>query len=171
MNDHREVPTTQGPAEDVLPPSPATVAAESDADGLSDVEQLGLGAAIVSLSYVFWICGGMEMVERLAYYGVKAVATLYAKDPVSKGGLGVTMSDFGNILLFWALAQSLIPIFTGGLSDRYGYKETIFVSTVVKILGYLTMFAFTNYWGFFAGAMLLATGTAIFKPGIQGTLV
>jgi dipeptide/tripeptide permease len=41
----------------------------------------------------------------------------------------------------------------------------------VKISGYLTMAFFPSYWGFFAGALLLATGTAIFKPGIQGTLV
>ncbi|MSP93310.1 MAG: MFS transporter [Myxococcales bacterium] len=138
---------------------------------LADVKQLGLFAAIASLSYVFWVVGGMEMIERLAYYGVKAVATLYAKDPVSKGGLGVTMSEFGTLLAVWALVQSLIPVFTGGLSDRYGYKQTIAVSTVVKIMGYLVMATFPTYAGFFAGAMLLATGTAIFKPGIQGTLV
>ena len=42
---------------------------------LTDVKQLGLWASIASLSYVFWIVGGMEMVERLAYYGVRAVAT------------------------------------------------------------------------------------------------
>lgn len=113
----------------------------------------------------------MEMIERLAYYGVKAVATLYAKDPASNGGLGVTMSDFGSILMVWALVQSILPVFTGGLSDRYGYKETIFASTVVKISGYLTMAMFPTYVGFFCGAMLLAAGTAIFKPGIQGTLV
>ena len=137
----------------------------------SETRQLGLFAAIASLSYVFWVVGGMEMVERLAYYGVKAVATLYAKDPVSKGGLGVTMSEFGNLLFVWALVQSVLPVFVGGLADRYGYKETIAISTVVKICGYLVMFAFPTYSGFFAGAMLLAAGTAIFKPGIQGTLV
>ncbi|MEZ4265714.1 MAG: MFS transporter [Myxococcota bacterium] len=120
---------------------------------------------------MFWICGGMEMIERLAYYGVKAVAVLYAKDPASNGGLGVTMSDFGTILMVWALIQSILPVFTGGLSDRYGYKETIFASTVVKIAGYLVMALFPTYTGFFCGAALLAAGTAIFKPGIQGTLV
>jgi MFS family permease len=57
------------------------------------------------------------------------------------------------------------------LSDRYGYKETIFVSTVLKCLAYLVMAWFRSYWGFFAGAVLLAIGTAIFKPGIQGTLI
>ncbi|MBI2377635.1 MAG: MFS transporter [Deltaproteobacteria bacterium] len=144
---------------------------DKDSALLSDVEQLGLLAAISSLGYVFWIVGAMEMVERLAYYGVKAVAALYAKDPVSKGGLGVTMSAYGTVTATWALVQTLVPVFTGGLSDRYGYKQTIFASTVVKISGYLTMAAFPTYWGFFAGAMLLALGTAIFKPGIQGTLV
>src|SRR3982751_2290056 len=93
---------------------------------LADVKQLGLIASIASLSYVFWVVGGMEMIERLAYYGVKAVATLYAKDPVSKGGLGTDLASFGNILAVWAAFQSLVPAVTGGLSDRYGYKETIF---------------------------------------------
>lgn len=140
-------------------------------DAFADVKQLGLVASILSLGYVFWVVGAMEMVERLAYYGVKAVATLYAKDPVSKGGLGVDMASFGTILSVWALLQSFVPVLTGGLSDRYGYKETIFASTVVKIMGYLVMAFFPSYGGFFAGAILLATGTAIFKPGIQGTLV
>ncbi|MGZ3455401.1 MAG: hypothetical protein ACXVEF_37700, partial [Polyangiales bacterium] len=141
------VPTTQSPSEDVLPPPPA---AGDEAAGLVDVKQLGLVASITTLGYVFWVVGGMEMVERLAYYGVKAVATLYAKDPVSKGGLGVTMSDFGTLLLVWALVQTILPVFTGGLSDRYGYKQTIFVSTIVKICGYLVMAAVPTFMGFTA---------------------
>lgn len=155
------------------PPVPAASAApppEPAGHGIDEVKQLGLIAGIASLGYVFWVVGAMEMVERLAYYGVKAVATLYAKDPVSNGGLGITMSEFGNILAVWALVQAFLPAVTGGLSDRYGYKQTIFISTVVKIMGYLTMAFFPTYNGFFAGAVLLATGTAIFKPGIQGTL-
>ncbi len=160
MSDAPETPTGGAPEE-----------LQNDAAALQDVKQLGLFAAIASLSYVFWCCGGMEMIERLAFYGVKAVAALYAKAPASKGGLGVTMSDFGTILMVWALVQSIVPVFSGGLSDRYGYKETIFASTVVKIAGYIVMAFFPTYQGFFAGAILLATGTAIFKPGIQGTLV
>ncbi len=138
---------------------------------VDDVVQLALVPAIASLSYVFWVVGGMEMIERLAYYGVKAVATLYAKDPISKGGLGVTMTEFGSILTVWALLQSVLPVFTGGLSDRFGYKRTIAASTVIKICGYLIMAALPTFNGFFLGAMVLASGTAVFKPGIQGTLV
>ncbi|ARN75171.1 MFS transporter [Oceanicoccus sagamiensis] len=136
-----------------------------------DIKQLGLFASIASLSYVFWIVAGMEMVERLAYYGVKVVASLYANDPVSAGGLGVSMTDFGIILTFWAMVQSLVPVFTGGLSDRIGYKETIFISTLVKMAGYAVMAYFPSYNGFFVGAILLALGTGIFKPGIMGTLI
>ena len=144
---------------------------KQDDTTLDDVRQLGMWAAIASLGYVFWIVGGMEMIERLAYYGVRAVATIYATRPTSAHGLGVTMATFGWLLLFWNLMQSLLPIFTGGLSDRYGYKLTIFASTVLKCLGYLVMAWWPTYEGFFAGAMLLATGTAVFKPGIQGTLI
>jgi len=136
-----------------------------------DVKQLGLVASIASLGYVFWVVGAMEMVERLAFYGVRSVATLYGKDPVSKGGLGVTPGQMGVLFFWWMLFQSWVPIFTGGISDRYGYKQSIFLSTVLKILGYLLMAAFPTYGGFFCGALMLALGTAIFKPGIQGTLV
>lgn len=136
-----------------------------------DVEQLGTFAAIASLSYVFWICGGMEMVERLAYYGVRALSSLYATDAASKGGLGLVESDLGIIFMVWALVQTFVPVLTGGISDRRGYKETIAASTVIKICGYLVMAFFPSFWGFLIGAVILAFGTGIFKPGIQGTIV
>lgn len=138
--------------------------------GTTDVKQLGLIASILSLGYVFWIVGAMEMIERLAYYGVRAVCGLYAKSPVSQGGLGITPTQFGAILMIWSGFQGTIPIFVGGLADRYGYKLMIGVSTCIKISAYLIMAAFHSYYGFMLGAVCLATGTAIFKPGIQGTL-
>lgn len=149
-----------------------TRAAHHSGDTIQDKHpQLGMRAALLSLGFVFWVVGGMEMVERLAFYGVKAVSALYATAPRTEGGLGVSASTFGDVLMLWALTQSILPVFIGGVADRFGYKRTIFVSTVVKISGYLTMAWLPNYLGFFAGALLLAGGTAIFKPGIQGTLV
>jgi POT family proton-dependent oligopeptide transporter len=143
----------------------------SGGNDLTEVKQLGMWASIASLSYVFWLVGGMELIERVAYYGVKASAGLYAKAPVSEGGLGISLTDYGIIISMWAIMQTFVPVFTGGISDRVGYKETIFVSTIIKIFGYLVMAFFPSFWGFLAGSLLLATGTGIFKPGIQGTLV
>ena len=150
--------------------SPESTTPQSETT-LADVKQLGLWAAIASLSYVFWVVGAMEMVERLAYYGVRTVSTLYATRPVSEHGLGVTMARLGTLFFFWNMVQSLLPVFTGGMSDRYGYKETIFFSTIIKVIGYLIMGFFHSYTGFFVGAIFLAAGTSIFKPGVQGTLV
>jgi len=144
---------------------------QTSTSSVKDVKQLGLFASLASLSYVFWICGGMEMVERLAYYGVRSTSSLYATDAQSNGGLGLVGSELGEIFLVWALIQSFVPVFTGGLSDRFGYKETIFASTVAKIAGYLIMAVFPTYWGFMFGAATLAFGTGIFKPGLQGTIV
>ena len=45
------------------------------------------------------------------------------------------------------------------------------MSTVLKIIGYLLMAIFPSFWGFLSGAIVLATGTGVFKPGIQATLV
>ena len=144
---------------------------DSHTSTVKDVKQLGIWAAIGSLSYVFWICGGMEMVERLAFYGVRQVSSLYATDAASNGGLGLTGAAVGIIFTVWAAVQSFVPVLTGGISDRVGYKETIFASTVFKILGYLLMAWFPSFWGFMAGAVVLAFGTGIFKPGIQATIV
>jgi MFS family permease len=138
---------------------------------LDDVKQLGLWAAFGSLGYVFWVVGGMELIERLAYYGVRTVSTIYVTRAKSDGGLGETMATFGWLSFTWYLVQMGGAIFTGGISDRYGYKQTIFVSTLLKCFGYLLMAWFPSYWGFFSGAMFLALGTAVFKPGIQGTLI
>lgn len=144
---------------------------DQNSTSVTDVKQLGLWASIASLSYVFWICGGMEMLERLAYYGARMVSGLYATDAASNGGLGITETELGTIFLVWAIVQTWVPVFTGGISDRIGYKETIFASTVFKIIGYLFMAMFASYWGFMIGAVTLAFGTGIFKPGLQGTIV
>ncbi|MEP4148588.1 MAG: MFS transporter [Halioglobus sp.] len=142
-----------------------------DSITVKDLEQLGIFAALGSLGYVFWVCGGMEVVERLAYYGVRQVSGLYATDAVSRGGLGLRESDLGIIFAIWAVTQTFVPVFTGAISDRVGYKQTIFVATVLKIIGYLVMAWYATFWGFLCGAVILAIGTGVFKPGIQATIV
>ena len=149
----------------------ATNSQENHSTTLSDVQQLAFFASLASLSYIFWVVGAMEMIERIGYNGVKSIAALYATDAVKDGGLGLLESDFGTILASWAAVQAFAPVLTGALSDRFGYKETIFSATVIKIAGYLVMATMPSFWGFLSGAVLLALGTGVFKPGIQGTLV
>ncbi len=123
-----------------------------------------------SLGRPFWMLCTMEMWERLAYYGLRVVVGVYIAQADVPGGLHWTQAERAQIFFWWSIFQSVLPTFTGGIADRYGYKRTIFVSITLKVAGYLVMGTQREYWPFFLGAMLLATGTALFKPGIQGSL-
>ncbi|MCH2111437.1 MAG: MFS transporter [Planctomycetes bacterium] len=134
----------------------------------------------------------MEIVERFAYYGLRSLVPIYMVLAYEEGGPRFTHIQKGAIFGWWALVQSFLPVMSGGFADRYGFKLNIAIATILKMLGYLLMgYAiqigayFTGgdlealkgaaggvytYPLFFAGAMLLAGGTAIFKPGLQGLI-
>ncbi|HQP49826.1 MAG TPA: MFS transporter [Spirochaetota bacterium] len=124
-----------------------------------------------ALTRPFWAANIMEMIERLAYYGVRTVIPIYIAQADEINGLHFTHGDKGLIFLWWALVQSVLPVFTGGFADRYGYKKQIFIAIVLKVLGYSAMATQREFWPFFMGCILLAAGTAVFKPPIQGTFV
>lgn len=123
-----------------------------------------------SLDHVFWICIFMEAMERMAYYGVRLVVPVFVVLSQSEGGPGLTHSEKGTMLACWAAMQQWLPTFAGGLSDRFGYKNTIAVSVVMKTAGYAVMSQADGFWMMILGTQLLAAGTGMFKPGIQGTM-
>lgn len=158
----------------------------ADADRVS---KLSLAQQFASFSRTFWIANTVEMLERLAYYGLRTVLPIYLVLAVESGGPQFDHIQKGAIFAWWALVQSGVPVITGGYADRYGYKLTVAVSIAIKVAGYLLMaFAVdlagwwtggasivapghpTTYAVFLVGALLLAFGTAVFKPGIQGIL-
>src|SRR6187399_211896 len=118
----------------------------------------------------FWMLNIMEMFERLAYYGVRVVIPIYIAQADEIHGLHFTQGQKGLIFSLWALVQTGVPIFSGGFADRYGYKKTIAASIVIKIAGYLLMATQRGFWPFTTGCLVLAFGTAIFKPGVWGSL-
>ena len=124
----------------------------------------------------FWTLNTIEMWERLAYYNLRVMAPIYIMQADNPGGLHLTASDKGTIYAWWAAFQSILPIVTGGYADRFGYKRTLAFAISTMMAGYL-MIAFmrdlafmSNYWAFFLGIMTLATGTAFFKPALQGSI-
>ncbi len=136
----------------------------------------------------FWMLNTIEMWERLAYYNLRVMAPIYIMQADDPGGLHLTAAQKGTIYAWWAIFQSLLPMVTGGFADRYGYKRVLGLSIFTMMIGYL-MIAFLrqdppqgadaeailaaahfNYWALFTSIMVLATGTAFFKPSIQGSL-
>lgn len=140
-------------------------------------------------SRVFNLANFMEVLERLAYYGLRTVLPVYMVLAVEKGGPQFDHVQKGAVYAWWALVQSMVPVFSGGFADRFGYKKTVGVAIAIKAAGYVVMAycveagaiisggASTGEPGhiavlgvFMAGALLLAAGTAIFKPGLQGMI-
>lgn len=124
----------------------------------------------------FWILNSIEMFERLAFYTLRVMAPIYIMQADDPGGLHLSSAQKGNIYAWWAAFQSLLPIVTGGLADRFGYKRTLGFSVTLMTTGYLMVALLRdvpgvdNYGAFFGSIMVLATGTAFFKPSIQGSL-
>ncbi len=161
----------------------------SDSSKAASGENHGMWRQLTSFSFVFWLSNIMEMLERLAYYGLRTVLPVYMVLAVEEGGPQFSQIQKGVIYAWWATVQSGIPIVSGGYADKYGYKKTVGVSIAIKIIGYLIMAyaielaamatggASTGqpgheavYCVFMVGALALAGGTAVFKPGIQGIL-
>lgn len=124
----------------------------------------------------YWTLNAIEMWERLAYYNLRVMAPIYICQADNPGGLHLTQTDKGIIYAWWAVFQSLLPIVTGGLADRFGYKRTLTFAISLMMVGYLMIAfmrdvpGFSNYWAFLLSILTLATGTAFFKPSIQASL-
>jgi MFS family permease len=116
------------------------------------------------------MCNVIEMFERLAYFGIRGVVPIYIMQATEPGGLHLTAVHKGIIYAWWAFFQSFLPIVTGGFADRYGYKRVLFFAISANAIGYVMMAYLQSYAGFFAGILVLATGTAFFKPALQGTI-
>src|SRR5690606_6353702 len=90
-------------------------------------------------SRVFNLANAMEILERLAYYGLRTVLPIYMVLAVEQGGPQFDHNQKGVVYGWWALVQSMVPIMSGGFADRYGYKLTVAIAIAFKAIGYLVM--------------------------------
>ena len=138
---------------------------------MAETSDRGLVTQLRSFPQAFWMLNIMETLERAAYYGVRTVIPIYIAQADEINGLHFTQIDKGIIFFWWALVQSLSPMFAGGFADRYGYKRIIASAFTSSIIGYILMATQREFYPFLFGCGMVALGTAIFRPGIQGTLV
>lgn len=138
-------------------------------------EKVPVIAQVGQMGPMFWIANGSEALERLAFFGVRAVLPLYmfGNDSV----LHLSMTEKGIILGVWAAIQCLLPMVSGGYTEAYGYRKSLVVAFGLNTLGYLLMANvvtlagsshFGCFWLMMASACMVGTGTAIFKPPVQG---
>lgn len=125
---------------------------------------------VMSFPAAFWVANAIELIERFSFFGVRVISALYIVEAADKGGLGFDNTDKGIFFGVWSLIQCLLPMFTGGFADRYGYRSSLYVAYAINMVGYGLMAYVHTWWGFMFACCLIGTGTAIFKPPLHGTL-
>lgn len=108
------------------------------------------------------------MVERLAYWSVVLQIPVYIAQKDIAGGLGWTHLEKGIIYFWWALFQNLSPLVFGVLSDKFGRKKIINISTALALMGFLGMSFSGEFYLFLISAIILGIGLGGIKPALQG---
>ncbi|NBW34553.1 MAG: MFS transporter, partial [Cytophagia bacterium] len=93
-------------------------------------------------SSTFWIANVLELFERLAFYGAKAILAFYlAKKVGLEDEAGALVGTFFTGVIFF------LPIFTGVLVDKYGFKKTLMACFSVFAIGYFLIALAGMEWG------------------------
>ncbi len=130
----------------------------------------GLLTTVKSYPAAFWIANTMEIFERMAWYGFFAVSSLYITGPVETGGLGFSSEERGQLQAIVPFFLYLLPVVTGALADRYGYKKLFIIAYIGMIIFYYALGQFKTFPTFLGAFMLVAVAAAIFKPVVVGTV-
>jgi proton-dependent oligopeptide transporter, POT family len=123
-----------------------------------------------SFSRNFWVVIIMEFFERGSYYGVMSVLSVYLVLSVAEGGLGFSKESVGVINSVTRPLLYLLPILSGAIADRYGYKKTLLFAFVIMSTGYFLTSLATAYALVFMSLLFMTLGAGFFKPIISGTI-
>ncbi|MFI3261441.1 MAG: MFS transporter [Rikenellaceae bacterium] len=118
----------------------------------------------------FWTVIGMEFGERGSYYGVMSILSIYLSMAIADGGLGFSKEQVGLVLSIVTPIIYLVPIISGALADRYGYKKTLYIAFFLLSLGYFLTSLATSYYLVFGALLVMALGAGMFKPVVSGTI-
>jgi POT family proton-dependent oligopeptide transporter len=126
--------------------------------------------SILSFPKNFWTAISMEFFERGSYYGVMSVLSVYLVLSRNEGGLGFSKESVGAIKSTITPLLYFLPILSGAIGDRYGYRKVLFFAFFTMSLGYLFAGFSNTYVTVFSSLILVALGAGFFKPMISGTI-
>ncbi len=119
----------------------------------------------------FWVTNVMELFERWAWYGLFAVLALYLTNSTDEGALGFSHAQKGSMMGTVTAILYFLPVITGAIADRLGYKKVLLVAYIILSSGYLMMGYFSSYYSVYLAFLWIAVGAALFKPVISATIV
>ena len=113
----------------------------------------------------FWAANTIELFERLAYYGMNVILSIYLTRRV-----GFSTEGSLRIVGFFIASLYLLPIPAGALSDKIGFRNGLFIAFSVLAVGYGVLGAFPSKGTVLVALALIAIGGAFVKPVISGTV-
>lgn len=119
---------------------------------------------------VFWVANTIEIFERVAWYGLFAVLALYLTNSTDEGALGFTQIQKGAMMGTVTAILYFLPIITGAVADRIGYRRMLLIAFIVYGSGLILMGSVTSYFMVYSAFLMVALGAALFKPVISATV-
>lgn len=86
---------------------------------------------MAKFSKPFWVANFVELLERLAYYAVFIVITLYLSNV-----WGFSDIETGVIAGVFSACLYLLPMFAGAYADRIGFRSAIILAFTLLTIGY-----------------------------------
>jgi len=122
---------------------------------------------------VFWVAIALEVIERMAFYGVYINLSVYLGQTV-----GLSDKEIGSLLGVFALTRSWVPVITGALSDKLGFRRSLILSFALYVLAYLALYGVASLVGHgaltrvlaWAAVVSIAVAGAFLKPVIPGSV-
>ncbi len=113
----------------------------------------------------FWLVVIFEFFERGAYYGMMSFLSVYFVDILHfpKESVGVIKGVIQPLLYF-------LPIISGALADRFGYRRLLMIAFTLLGGGYFLTSQASSYGAVFAALVIMGFGAGTFKPLISGTI-
>lgn len=114
---------------------------------------------------VYWLVIVFEFFERGAYYGMLSILAVYLTDKLS-----FSVTEAGSVLGIIQPILYFLPILTGAIADKVGYRRMLTIAFALLGTGYFLVSQSTEYTTVFASLSIMALGAGTFKPIISGTI-
>lgn len=131
---------------------------------------MGFAAVIKKYPRSFWIANTIELFERWAWYGFFMLFANYLTGSADMGGLEFSQEQKGLIMGIGTGILYFLPVITGSIADKYGYRRVLFIAFSVYTSAFILLPHFNTFAGVFAMYLYLALGAALFKPIISATI-
>jgi proton-dependent oligopeptide transporter, POT family len=113
---------------------------------------------------VFWVANTVEILERLAYYGIYFGFGIYMES------LGYTRTQLGVVQSVFLFLSYGVPVISGSFADRFGFKKVLIISYLAYLPSILLLIFTNTYSGIILTMLTIGLSAGIFKPLVAGTV-